>query len=369
MSKWLNLHSEHIKVCLKREKQRVKHSLQDLRHWMVVPRAKNLNTTTDALPTKDKPKKPAPTPAKAAGLKKGDVVLAVAGNRVNSRAEFEKQCRQYKSGEEVELTIVRDRKDQPLTITFGDYPEGARSPFTGTLGGQAADLQDLQGEDGHEYGGLYKSEDGGETWARINTLNPRPMYYSQIRIDPSNSDNIMVCGTSLYRSTDGGKTFDRSAGRGMHVDHHAQWIDPNDGDHIIHGCDGGVHVTYDAGKNWDQLNHVAIGQFYHVGVSSDRNYRVYGGLQDNGSWGGPSRTSGAAACRRSALPPRGAPRAAPRGPPVSAGPSPARGAPGGAARPRRVVRGQPERGQWAGSREQGAARIKRVRAQARMYDA
>jgi photosystem II stability/assembly factor-like uncharacterized protein len=249
----------------------------------------------EASATKGKPKKPAPTPAKAAGLKKGDVVLAVAGNRVNSRAEFEKQCRRYKSGEEVELTIVRDRKDQSLTITFGDYPEGARSPFTGTLGGQAADLQDLQGEDGHEYGGIYKSEDGGETWARINTLNPRPMYYSQIRIDPSDSDNIMVCGTSLYRSTDGGKTFDRSAGRGMHVDHHAQWIDPNDGDHIIHGCDGGVHVTYDAGKNWDQLNHVAIGQFYHVGVSSDRNYRVYGGLQDNGSWGGPSRTSGAGA--------------------------------------------------------------------------
>lgn len=251
--------------------------------------------TVDAPESGEAAKKPEPTPAKKAGLKKDDIVLAVGDKRVNSTDEFERECRQFKAGEEAELTIVRDRKDQKLTITFGTYPKGSRSPFTGTLGGQSGNKQDLQGENGHEYGGIYKSEDGGESWTRINTLNPRPMYYSQIRIDPSNSDNIMVCGTSLYRSTDGGKTFSSNAGRGMHVDHHAQWIDPNNGNHIIHGCDGGIHVTYDACKNWDHLNHVAIGQFYHVGVSTDRNYRVYGGLQDNGSWGGPSRTAGTGA--------------------------------------------------------------------------
>jgi photosystem II stability/assembly factor-like uncharacterized protein len=244
---------------------------------------------------KDEKKKPKDTPAKLAGIQKGDIVLAVGGKRVNSPMEFTRVCRQHKAGDKVEFTIVREQKDRSIEVTFGKYPKGARSPFTGTLGGQAADMQDMQGDSGHEYGGIYKSVDGGESWQRINTLNPRPMYYSQIRIDPSNSDNIMVLGTSLYRSTDGGKTFDRGAGRGMHVDHHAHWIDPNNGNHMIHGCDGGIHVTYDAGKNWDHLNHVAIGQFYHVGVSSDRNYRVYGGLQDNGSWGGPSRTSGAGA--------------------------------------------------------------------------
>ena len=245
--------------------------------------------------TEEAPKKPVDTPAKTAGLKKDDIVLSIAGKRVNTQKEFERECRQYKAGEEAVLAVVRDSKDHKITIKFGTYPKDARSPFTGTLGGQAGGMQDLQGKDGHEYGGVYKSTDGGESWQRINSLNPRPMYYSQIRIDPSNSDNIMICGTSLYRSTDGGKSFDRNAGRGMHVDHHAQWIDPNDGNHIIHGCDGGIHVTYDAGKNWDQLNHVAIGQFYHVGVSTDRNYRVYGGLQDNGSWGGPSRTAGTGA--------------------------------------------------------------------------
>lgn len=240
-------------------------------------------------------KKADPTPAEKSGLKKDDVILAVGGKRVNSQQDFDRACRQFRAGDEVVLAVVRDRKDLEITLTFGTFPENARSPFIGTLGGQSGGSPDLQGKDGHEYGGIYKSTDGGDTWKRINTLNPRPMYYSQIRIDPSDSDNIMVLGTSLYRSTDGGKTFDRGAGNGMHVDHHAEWIDPNDGNHIIHGCDGGIYVTYDAGKNWDHLNHVAIGQFYHVGVSSDRNYRVYGGLQDNGSWGGPSRTAGTGA--------------------------------------------------------------------------
>ena len=239
--------------------------------------------------------KPKDTPAKLAGLKKDDVILAVGGDRVNTAQEFEKACRKHKAGDEIAFTVVRERKDQEITVKFGNYPKGTRSPFTGTLGGQAADMQDLQGENGHEYGGVYKSTDGGDSWTRVNTLNPRPMYYSQIRIDPSDSNIVMVLGTSLYRSTDGGKSFDRNAGRGMHVDHHAEWIDPSNGDHIIHGCDGGIYVTYDAGNNWDHLNHMAIGQFYHVGTSADRNYRVYGGLQDNGSWGGPSRTAGTGA--------------------------------------------------------------------------
>ena len=243
----------------------------------------------------DDGEKPEPTPAAKAGLLKGDVILSIAGERVNSQGDLQAAVRKHKANDEVSVAFVRERKDMEAKLTFGAFPEDARSPFVGTLGGQSGGSPDRQGDNGHEFGGVYKSSDGGESWTRVNTLNPRPMYYSQIRIDPSNSDNVMVLGTSLYRSTDGGKSFDRGAGNGMHVDHHAEWIDPNNGDHIIHGCDGGVYVTYDAGKNWDHLNHVAIGQFYHVGVSSDRNYRVYGGLQDNGSWGGPSRTAGTGA--------------------------------------------------------------------------
>ena len=101
--------------------------------------------------------KPKDTPAKQAGLKKDDVILAVDGQRVNTQKEFERECRQHKAGDEVVLTVVRASKDTEITIKFGTYPKDARSPFTGTLGGQAGDMQDLQGENGHEYGGIYKS--------------------------------------------------------------------------------------------------------------------------------------------------------------------------------------------------------------------
>jgi photosystem II stability/assembly factor-like uncharacterized protein len=155
-------------------------------------------------------------------------------------------------------------------------------------GGQRENVQDMQGPGGQDYGGVYKSTDGGETWARVNSVNPRPMYFSHIRVDPSDDKYVYVCGISLYRSKDGGKTFTDDGGRGVHPDQHALWIDPKDGRHMIVGCDGGFYVTHDRMEHWDFLNHLAIGQFYHVAVDGRRPYRVYGGLQDNGSWAGPS---------------------------------------------------------------------------------
>lgn len=114
------------------------------------------------------------------------------------------------------------------------------------------------------------------------------MYYSQIRVDPTDENNIYVLGTSLYKSSDGGVTFTGDGhGNEVHVDHHSMWIDPRDSRHIILGNDGGIYVTHDRMKTWDHHNHVAIGQFYHVGLDATADYKVYGGLQDNGSWGGP----------------------------------------------------------------------------------
>jgi photosystem II stability/assembly factor-like uncharacterized protein len=94
----------------------------------------------------------------------------------------------------------------------------------------------------------------------------------------------------LWRSNNSGEKFIASPVKGVHPDHHALWINPRDSRHMILGCDGGFYSTYDRGETWDHLNVLALGQFYHVCVDNKKPYNVYGGLQDNGSWGGPSRT-------------------------------------------------------------------------------
>jgi photosystem II stability/assembly factor-like uncharacterized protein len=230
-------------------------------------------------------------PSDKAGLENGDIVVSVEGNIVMSYNDFLGEVRKHQAGEKINLVISRDRKQIDIEVELGKQPEtnqrSSRNEFTGTLGGQAANLQGQQGPNEEDYGGVYLSEDGGSSWKRINSLNPRPMYYSNIQIDPVDRNNIYVCGTSLYKSKDGGETFTGDGGSdGIHVDHHALWIDKRDPRHMILGNDGGVHVTNDRMEHWDHLNHVAIGQFYHVGIDSTMDYKVYGGLQDNGSWGG-----------------------------------------------------------------------------------
>ena len=242
-------------------------------------------------------------PAEKAGLKVDDIVLAVNDKTVHSYSDFQTEVRKRLAGDTLEVEVSRERKSEVVEIKLAKRPEpqrgrgngrgnGARqqrSPFGTRLGGQVQNVQEQQGPDGREFGGLYKSTDGGESWTRINSINPRPMYFSQVRVDPADENYIYVLGVSLHASEDGGKTFNSRAGRGTHADHHAMWIDPADGRHVILGNDGGVYVTCDRMEKWDHLNHVAIGQFYHVGVGPRRDYRVYGGLQDNGSWGGPTR--------------------------------------------------------------------------------
>jgi len=136
--------------------------------------------------------------------------------------------------------------------------------------------------------GLYRSTDGGATWEHMNSNNVRPFYYSQVRVDPTNPDRVYWSSTPVNFSDDGGKSIG-NATVGIHVDHHAMWIDPNDPEHIVVGNDGGVAQSWDRGGNYDVLNTVPLGQFYAVSFNMDVPYRVCGGLQDNGSWCGPSR--------------------------------------------------------------------------------
>jgi photosystem II stability/assembly factor-like uncharacterized protein len=143
----------------------------------------------------------------------------------------------------------------------------------------------------HKEGGVFRSDDRGSTWTRQNRLNPRPSYYSQIRVDPKNPDKVWVLGL-VYVSLDGGKTFrsDRTADK-VHTDLHALWIDPNNTDHLMLGGDGGLYFSYDGSRAWEFIDNLPIGQYYDVDVDGRDPYWIYGGTQDNGTWAIPIRTS------------------------------------------------------------------------------
>lgn len=139
-------------------------------------------------------------------------------------------------------------------------------------------------------GGIYRSEDKGETWAKMSDTNPRPMYYSQVRIDPNNDQRVWVLGAPMYFSEDGGRTFRSNLVQRIHGDYHAMWIDPANSDHMWVGSDGGIHQTFDRGRTWSYINTEPLAQLYEVSFDMQKPYRVCGGLQDNGSWCGPSAT-------------------------------------------------------------------------------
>lgn len=137
------------------------------------------------------------------------------------------------------------------------------------------------------YNGLWRSSDNGRTWEFRSNENGRPMYFSQVRISSQDPDLVYVVDLNVHQSTDGGRTFRQLNGYG-HVDQHAFWIDPNDDRHMMIGNDGSVDVTWDRGEHWESLRTWAVGQPYHVSVDMRRPYWVCTGLQDNGSWCGPS---------------------------------------------------------------------------------
>jgi len=139
-------------------------------------------------------------------------------------------------------------------------------------------------------GGLFRSEDRGDTWTRTSPINFRPFYFSRVAVDPENDQRVYLPGWDLAISDDGGRTFRRSGSPKVHVDFHAIVVNPLDPSQIIVGNDGGVYVSHDRAKSWDYLNTVAAGQFYRVAVDGSDPYRVAGGLQDNGSWMGPSES-------------------------------------------------------------------------------
>ncbi|MGE5686714.1 MAG: WD40/YVTN/BNR-like repeat-containing protein [Gemmatimonadota bacterium] len=139
-------------------------------------------------------------------------------------------------------------------------------------------------------GGVFRSDDAGEHWTRMSRLDPRPFYFSQIRIDPSNDKRIYVLGFIVHVSEDGGKTWREDRFKDVHVDNHDLVIDPRSPKRLLVGNDGGLYQSVNGGENWEFQDRFAAGEFYRINVDQSTPYRICGGLQDNESWVGPSNT-------------------------------------------------------------------------------
>lgn len=141
---------------------------------------------------------------------------------------------------------------------------------------------------------LYRSDDGGKTWNKTHegTLDgliyTYGYYFGNVRVDPNNSDEVYLMGVPLLLSKDGGSEFKALSSQNMHADHQALWISPKRDGHLIDGNDGGINISYDKGETWYKSNVPAVGQFYSINYDKAEPYNVYGGLQDNGVWYGPS---------------------------------------------------------------------------------
>jgi photosystem II stability/assembly factor-like uncharacterized protein len=141
-------------------------------------------------------------------------------------------------------------------------------------------------------GGFFRSTDRGESWEKMSDyVSGSPQYYNEIFADPVDVDRVYAMDTFMHITLDGGKTFKRVGEKKKHVDNHALWIDPEDTDHLIVGCDGGLYETFNRGADYRFFENLPITQFYRVSVDTSKPfYYVYGGTQDNNSMGGPSRT-------------------------------------------------------------------------------
>lgn len=165
--------------------------------------------------------------------------------------------------------------------------------FGGGRGGQQAEQPQTAPALNPAQGGVFRSDNGGGSWQHRSNCNARPMYFSQIRVDPQNPNNVYVAGLPIAKSLDGGRTFatlDEAGGHGEpgHVDVHAIWINPKNSNHIMNGNDGGLDISYDQGRSWISVKTMTTSLAYDVSADMRRPYWVCTGLQDNGSWCGPS---------------------------------------------------------------------------------
>ncbi len=203
------------------------------------------------------------------GLRANDRLINIGDQDVTSKKNFLARFNTLRLGDSVEVVISRGGKEANLEFRI---PQSIKRQ----VGGE-----------------IYRSDNGGLKWKKQNenAVGGSPgYYYGQIRIDPNDDKRLYVLGVPLATSSDAGKTWSNDGARSVHVDHHALWIDPDNSGHVLLGNDGGFHLSYDRAQTWDYVFNIPLAQFYAIGVDMQKPYHVYGGLQDNGSFGGPSKT-------------------------------------------------------------------------------
>lgn len=212
------------------------------------------------------------SPAAQAGVREGDRLVSVGGNAHWTETTLREFLTGIQAGDKIQWVFSRDGNDFPVNLSL------QRTPRSQEIGGE-----------------IYRSEDAGLTWKKMNRQpvggNP-PYYYGQIAVDPYDDQRIYVLSVPVYVSDDGGVTFRQDGAPSVHVDHHAIWVNPFNHNHVMLGNDGGFHISYDRCQTWDYVFNIPLAQFYAITADQQRPYHVYGGLQDNGSWGGPSDGAG-----------------------------------------------------------------------------
>ncbi len=227
--------------------------------------------------------RPAPdSPAAAAGLSREQLAglsaqdfLALPEETLDAFLKQNRYPRKYSAA--VLKARVREGAFTPALIA--DYLDNANDRLVNT---------EVVGAE------VYRSENGGRTWVRTHADYHDDLFYSygyyfgQIRVAPGTPDQLYIFGVPVITSRDGGETWTSIDGENVHGDHHALWLNPTRRGHLILGNDGGVNISYDDGRHWVKCNTPAVGQFYYIAADGAVPYQVYGGLQDNGVWMGPS---------------------------------------------------------------------------------